>query len=96
MRRRQPPVCKRHGCSAGRKAWQLVCDACWFEAPRDLRDRYSRAHRAKLTRIAGEIGREMLRKLGRKSVNASATTPTDTYARNCALLGEHDELLAAE
>lgn len=97
--RHRPSVCKRRGCTTIRERWKLTCDECWVELPWAARNRYIRARKAKLTRIAGEIGRELLRALGRKPADArpaATPAPTAAYARNCALLGEHDEIEAAE
>lgn len=92
----RPSICKRHGCTASRERWQLVCATCWLEVPYAERQRFLRARKAKLTRIAGELGRAILRKLGRRPAEASppatAPAPTIAYARNCALLGERDEI----
>jgi hypothetical protein len=101
MRRAGPPACRRRGCDSVRERWKLVCDECWSDVPWAARNRYVRARKAKLTRIAGEIGREIVRVLGRKlreprTAPAATPTPTAAYARNCALLGEHDEIEPAE
>jgi hypothetical protein len=92
MRRHAPSICKRRGCECPREKWKLTCDGCWAELPWAARNRYVRARKAKLTRIAGEIGRELLRLLGRKPADAS----TATYTRIAAQLGERDELGATE
>lgn len=96
MPRHGPSICKRRGCSTVRERWQLVCADCWREVSHPQRVRYVRARKAKLTQIAGELGREILRLLGRKHADAPAPspgspTPTQAYARSCALLGEHEE-----
>jgi hypothetical protein len=96
MGRRSPPVCKRRGCGAGRERWQFVCDDCWSDVPADARQRYIRARRAKLTRIAGEIRRELLRLLGRKPAEASPASPQNTFTNIARLTGDRDALEPAE
>lgn len=92
-RPRTPPVCKRRGCDAPRERWQLVCPSCWTQIPSLGRMRYSRARRAGLTRIAAQIGRTLLRDLGRRPADPAAPVATaDAYARHCALLGERAEI----
>jgi len=96
MRRRSPPICKRRGCITGRERWQLVCDECWVDVPVEARQRYSRARRARLTRIAGEIGREILRLLGRKPAGATPEPPRNAFANIARLTGDRDAMEPAE
>lgn len=96
MTRRPPLTCKRHACADPRESGHLVCACCWREVPRPARDRYLRARRLRLTKIAGEIGRDILRALGRKPATPAPVSATQAYQRTAAMLGEHEELLAAE
>lgn len=90
----RPSICKRHGCEASRARWMLVCAECWLDVPAPDRQRYTRARRARLTRIAGEIGRELLRALGRKT--AAPNQSTQAFRHIAAITGDRTELEAAE
>ncbi len=96
MPRHALSICKRRGCTATRERWKLTCDSCWTEAPWDLRQRYVRARKAKLTRIAGAIGRELLRLLGRKPAEAGREATRNTFTNIARLTGDRDALEPAE
>lgn len=87
MKARAPLLCKRRGCGCRRESGHFLCLDCWREVPLPARDRYCRARRRRLTRIASEIRADILRTLGRKPDPIA----TATYARTCALLGERAE-----
>lgn len=89
--------CKRRGCAGLRQRWQLTCEACWSDIPWPDKQRYLRAARAKLTRIKNEIGREILRALGRKPAEASPPAATsDTFTNIARLTGDRDAMEHAE
>lgn len=85
---RRPPVCKRRGCDAARERWQLVCAECWSDVQAATRARYAKARRLKLTRIAKQLGAEILRTLGHKS--AAPDAASQAYERTAAMLGERE------
>lgn len=93
-RRKGPPACRRRGCAARREKWQLVCNACWKEIPGALRDRFADARRLGLGKIKRDLGNQILALLGRKP--AEPDPSTRTYARTAAMLGEREEIGAAE
>ena len=93
MHRGKLVTCKRTGCAAPRENGHFVCTSCWREVPFAARDRYLRARRRRLTKIAGEIRRDILRVLGRKP---EQTPPTQAFAQIAALTGDRDQLEPAE
>ena len=93
MHRGKPLTCKRLGCAAPRESGHQVCTSCWRDVPYPARERYLRARRRRLTKIAGEIARDILRTLGRKP---EQTPPTQAFAQIAALTGDRDQLEPVE
>ncbi|AJP72288.1 hypothetical protein [Sphingomonas hengshuiensis] len=91
MPARRPLICKRKGCDAPRDRGHIVCAACWRDIPTALRQRYAAARRLHLTRIAKQLGSDIVRLLGRKP---DAATP-NPYTRIAALTGDRDGSQAA-
>lgn len=93
MHRGKPLTCKRPGCDASRESGHLVCASCWTDIQYPTRQRYLRAKRRRLTKIAADLGRNILRTLGRKP---EETPPTQAFAQIATLTGDRDQLEPAE
>lgn len=95
-------TCRRAGCFAARENWQIVCDDCWQDVPRELRNHVSKLRRLGLTALAKRTSLHIVAQLGRKRAAqpngdaAKAARATRAYARIAAQLGEHAEMDHAE
>lgn len=87
-------ICRRRGCCAPRENWKIVCDDCWQDVPRELRNHVSKLRRLGRTDMAKRTTAHIVKLLGPKPAAqpngpaAKAAHAARTYARIAAQLGE--------
>ncbi|RYG89548.1 MAG: hypothetical protein EON59_01360 [Alphaproteobacteria bacterium] len=89
-------TCRRKGCERTRYARDTFCSACWSQLPGWIK---AAMMRAKVTRDAAQLTQLTIKAsdhLAGKAPAANACSATEAYSRTCAMLGEHDEIEAAE
>jgi len=99
-RRRQPLCCRRKGCSRPRRRDDTFCARCWDAVPHWIKQALRAAGRARdsarQTALWIEASDAVKSAMPAHAPTKPRTDGKRAYARTAEILGEHDEIGAAD